>query len=65
MRTILALAMAAILAFSVTPASAAKKKHQSQVTTGQAIGGKRGANSPRFCPPGQKKKPGKGSAFKC
>ena len=25
----------------------------------------KGANSPRFCPPGQRKKPGKGSAFNC
>jgi len=26
---------------------------------------KAGANNPRFCPPGQKKKPGRGSAFHC
>lgn len=26
---------------------------------------KKGANSPTFCPPGQKRKPGKGSAFNC
>jgi hypothetical protein len=25
----------------------------------------KGANSPRFCPPGQRRKPGKGSAFNC
>jgi hypothetical protein len=25
----------------------------------------KGANDPRFCPPGQKRKPGKGSAFHC
>jgi hypothetical protein len=25
----------------------------------------KGANNPRFCPPGQRKKPGKGSAFLC
>src|SRR4051812_17656631 len=24
-----------------------------------------GANSPTFCPPGQRRKPGKGSAFNC
>lgn len=65
MRTILALVMTAILALSLTPASVAKKKHQSQVTTGQSTGTKQGANAPNFCPPGQKKKPGKGSAFKC
>jgi hypothetical protein len=23
------------------------------------------ANNPKFCPPGQKRKPGKGSAFSC
>ena len=26
---------------------------------------RKGANNPRFCPPGQKRKPGKGSAFNC
>jgi hypothetical protein len=25
----------------------------------------KGANNPHFCPPGQRKKPGKGSAFNC
>jgi len=25
----------------------------------------KGANNPKFCPPGQKNKPGKGSAFNC
>lgn len=25
----------------------------------------KGANNPTFCPPGQKRKPGKGSAFNC
>jgi hypothetical protein len=38
-------------------------------TTGQAerssVATKQGANNPKFCPPGQRKKPGKGSAFKC
>ncbi len=68
MRTVFVVAMTAILALSLTPASAATKKKPTQVTTtGQAsnMGEKRGANDPRFCPPGQRKKPGKGSAFKC
>jgi hypothetical protein len=30
-----------------------------------AIAAKKGANNPRFCPPGQRKKPGKGSAHQC
>jgi hypothetical protein len=25
----------------------------------------KGANNPKFCPPGQRRKPGKGSAFNC
>jgi hypothetical protein len=25
----------------------------------------KGANNPKFCPPGQKNKPGRGSAFNC
>jgi hypothetical protein len=25
----------------------------------------KGANNPKFCPPGQKRKPGRGSAFNC
>ena len=29
------------------------------------VAGRQGANNPRFCPPGQKKKAGKGSAFNC
>jgi hypothetical protein len=38
-------------------------------TTGQAerssTADKKGANNPKFCPPGQHRKAGKGSAFKC
>jgi hypothetical protein len=38
-------------------------------TTGQAerssTADTKGANNPKFCPPGQRKKSGKGSAFKC
>jgi hypothetical protein len=38
-------------------------------TTGQAerssTANTKGANNPHFCPPGQRKKAGKGSAFKC
>jgi hypothetical protein len=26
---------------------------------------RKGANNPKFCPPGQRRKPGKGSAFNC
>jgi len=38
-------------------------------TTGRAhrspTAATKGANKPGFCPPGQRKKPGKGSAFNC
>jgi len=38
-------------------------------TTGQShrspVARTKGANSPRFCPPGQRRKAGKGSAFNC
>jgi hypothetical protein len=30
-----------------------------------AVAGRHGANARAFCPPGQAKKPGKGSAFRC
>jgi len=32
---------------------------------GRAIARKRGANARGFCPPGQRKKPGLGSRFRC
>jgi hypothetical protein len=34
-------------------------------TKRSATATKKGANQKNFCPPGQKRKPGKGSAFKC
>jgi hypothetical protein len=42
----------------------------SNFATAQAAGqrqaaGTQGANAKHFCPPGQAKKPGKGSAFNC
>lgn len=70
-------ALVIALAFGITDASAAKKRQGKQVTgspphastTGtksrSAVAGRRGANNPSFCPPGQKKKAGKGSAFNC
>jgi hypothetical protein len=39
--------------------SATGKKHRSSTAK------HKGANDPKFCPPGQRKKPGKGSAFNC
>jgi hypothetical protein len=38
---------------------------RANVRTGQATRSQHGANRSGFCPPGQKKKPGKGSAFQC
>jgi hypothetical protein len=34
-------------------------------TRGRAIARSRGSNAMGFCPPGQRKKPGAGSRFKC
>ena len=34
-------------------------------TNRSSIANTKGANKKGFCPPGQRKKPGKGSAFKC
>ena len=70
-------ALAIALAFGMSGASAAQKGQGKQVTdlpphastTGSSsrseVAGRQGANNPRFCPPGQKKKAGKGSAFNC
>jgi hypothetical protein len=70
-------ALAIALAFGMSGASAAPKGQGKQVTgspphastTGTSsrseVAGRRGANNPRFCPPGQRKKAGKGSAFNC
>jgi hypothetical protein len=70
-------ALAIALAFGMSGASAAQKGQGRQITdspshastTGTSsrsdVAGRHGANNPRFCPPGQKKKAGKGSAFNC
>ena len=70
-------ALAIALAFGMSGAAAAPKgqgKHATgspphASTTGMSsrseVAGRHGANNPRFCPPGQKKKAGKGSAFNC
>jgi hypothetical protein len=70
-------ALAIALAFGVSGASAAPKGQGKQVsdspprasTTGTSsrsvVASRQGANNPRFCPPGQRKKAGKGSAFNC
>jgi hypothetical protein len=69
--------LAVALSFGLSGASAAQKGQGKQVsdspphasTTGTSsrsdVAVRQGANNPRFCPPGQKKKPGKGSAFNC
>ena len=71
--TIVALACA----MSISAASAAPKGQGKQIsgtpphasTTGMAsrsdVAGQHGANKRGFCPPGQAKKPGRGSAFNC
>jgi hypothetical protein len=65
------------IAFAVSAASAAPKGQGKQVsgspphasTTGMAarsdVAAGHGANKRGFCPPGQAKKPGRGSAFRC
>ena len=69
-------ALAIALAFGMSSASAAQKGQGKQVTespphasttgtSSRSDAGRQGANNPRFCPPGQKKKAGKGSAFNC
>jgi hypothetical protein len=69
-------ALAIALTFSASGASGAQTGQGRQVTdkpdratTGTSYGAnvasKHGANKKGFCPPGQKKKPGKGSAFNC
>jgi hypothetical protein len=79
MRTLsISVAAAVILALSsglaVTQAGPNKNAHVSGTpphasTTGMshrsATANTRGANRKGFCPPGQAKKPGKGSAFNC
>jgi hypothetical protein len=80
MRTLPAVFAAAVaLAFTSVPGHASKQ-HNSNTqlntsspqrisTTGQAqrstVVTKHGANAKGFCPPGQAKKPGRGSAFRC
>ena len=71
--TIVALACA----MSISAASAAPKGQGKQIsgtpphasTTGMAsrsdVAAQHGANKRGFCPPGQAKKPGRGSAFNC
>ena len=58
---------AAIDARTTATTSASRPPHIS--TTGQAhrapIANTKGANQRHFCPPGQARKPGKGSAFNC
>ncbi len=50
-------------------AQAATKRPPNPSATGTVerspTAARQGANNPRFCPPGQKRKPGKGSAFNC
>ena len=69
-------ALAIALAVSASGASAAQTAQGRQVTdtpdratTGTSsranVASQHGANKKGFCPPGQKKKPGKGSAFNC
>lgn len=70
-------ALAIAFAFSMSDASAAQKGQGTGVTgspsqastTGTSsrsdVAGRGGAKNPRFCPPGQKKKAGKGSAHNC
>jgi len=77
MRTQFAISIVAtaILALSVGSVAAEPKgrvitgtpPHPSTVgrTERAPIANTEGANSPRFCPPGQRRKPGKGSAFNC
>ena len=43
----------------------ADKAAGSHGSQGRAKARKRGANKTGFCPPGQKRKPGEGSRFKC
>jgi len=67
--------MALALALGVSPASAAPKGKQVSgkpphaSTTGMGsrsdVAARHGANRRGFCPPGQAKKPGRGSAFNC
>ena len=38
---------------------------RANVRTGQATRSRQGSNQKGFCPPGQRKKPGRGSAFQC
>ena len=78
MRTLIASILAAsLIAFSgaaVAQRADVKVKVQTDTpphasTTGTRarsdVATKHGANKKGFCPPGQAKKPGKGSAFKC
>ena len=69
--------MAFAFAMGVTAVSAGPKGQGRQMsgppphasTTGMAarsdVAVRRGANKRGFCPPGQAKKPGRGSAFRC
>jgi hypothetical protein len=60
-------ALALSSTFAATQAATNKPPHAS--TTGlmnrAPEASRHGANQPHFCPPGQAKKPGKGSAFHC
>jgi hypothetical protein len=76
MRTLsITLAAVAVLALSFATTEAATSKRSGASGTSQTSttslkneapeGLKHGATNPHFCPPGQAKKPGKGSAFHC
>ena len=71
------LAGTALLAVSISSTTAAPRGHKGGVTgvpphastTGLSsrsdVASRHGANRRGFCPPGQAKKPGRGSAFNC
>ena len=67
--TVIAIGAGSALAKSGGNGAAMKGTPPHASTTGMAsrspVASTHGANKKGFCPPGQAKKPGKGSAFKC
>lgn len=67
MNRILIIAISAIAVLAASPASAASVKSSDGIKSydGTDFSSAKKKAKKKFCPPGQAKKPGKGSAFKC